>query len=326
VCPLAVILNCWLGEGFLFSDFGFGRFHGFSTTRRAVMKTMTFVLLLAIVLTACAPAPTPTPTPVPPTATPIPPPTPTPFTGSARVKLGDITMYFEVHGEGKPLILLHGALGSADVWSNQVPVFSLQYRVIALDSRGQGRTTDAEAPLGYHLMAEDTLRLMDYLGIDSAYVVGWSDGAVIGIDLAIHHPDRVKALVAYGANTSPEGLRADVIAYLRTASVADVDKDLVAEYSRLSPQPEHLPIIVEKLRTMALTQPNFTAEELAGIKVPTLILDGETEEEIRIDHVEAIAKAIPGATLIWLPGVGHYANIQTPNKWNSVVLDFLKDK
>jgi pimeloyl-ACP methyl ester carboxylesterase len=77
---------------------------------------------------------------------------------------------------------------------------------------------------------------------------------------------------------------------------------------------------------MLLTQPNFTVDELAGIKVPTLILDGETEEVIRIDHVEAIAKAIPGAKLIWLPGVGHYAPLQTPGKWNSVVLDFLKDK
>ena len=277
------------------------------------MKTMTLALLLAIVLSACAPAVTPTPTP-------------TPFSGSARVKLDDITMYFEVHGEGKPLILLHDGTGSAEDWSNQIPVFSLQYRVIALDNRGQGRTTDAEAPISYHLMAEDTLRLMDYLGIDSAYIVGWADGGVTGIDLAIHHPERVKALVAYGANTSPEGLQWTVIAYFRDASVADLEKDLGAEYLRLSPQPEHWPILIEKIRTMWLTQPNFTADELAGIKVPTLILDGETEEVMRIDHVEAIAKAIPGAKLIWLPLVGHYAHYQIPDKWNSVVLDYLKDK
>jgi len=290
------------------------------------MKTMTLALLLAIVLSACAPAVTPTPTPVPPTATPIPPPTPTPFSGSARVKLDDITMYFEVQGEGKPLILLHGGLGSAESWFYQVSVFSQQYRVIALDSRGQGRTTDAEAPISYHLMAEDTLRLMDYLGIDSAYLVGWSDGGIIGIDLAIHHPERVKALVAYGANTSPEGLQESLVTYLRDASVADLEKDNGAEYLRLSPQPEHLPIILEKLRTLDLTQPNFTADELAGIKVPTLILDGEKEEVIRVDHVEAIAKAIPGAKLIWLPDVGHFAPYDAADKWNSVVLDFLKDK
>ena len=75
-------------------------------------------------------------------------------------------MYFEVHGEGKPLILLLGGLSNTDAWINQIPVFSQQYRVIALDNRGQGRTTDSEAPISYHLMAEDTLRLMDYLGID----------------------------------------------------------------------------------------------------------------------------------------------------------------
>ena len=289
------------------------------------MKRALYVTsVLLIVLASCQTAPSPTP--LPPTLTPAPTVTPTPFSGSAHVKLDNITMYFEVHGEGKPLILLHSTLSSADVWFNQVPVFSQQYRVIALDSRGQGRTTDAEAPIDFHLMAEDTLRLMDYLGIDSAYLVGWGDGGIIGIDLAIHHPERVKALVAYGANTSPEGLQESIIAYLRDASVANIEKDYGAESLRLSPQPEHLPIIIEKLRTMLLTQPNFTADELAGVKIPTLILGGEKEEEIRIDHVEAIAKAIPGAKLILLPGVGHYAPIQTPEKWNSVVLGFLKDK
>ena len=97
--------------------------------------------------------------------------------------------------------------------------------MIALDSRGQGRTTDAEAQISYHLMAEDTLGLMDYLEVDSAYIVGWSDGGIIGIDLAIHHPERVKALVAYGANTSPEGLLESTIAYLRDTSVSDIEKD-----------------------------------------------------------------------------------------------------
>ena len=91
-------------------------------------------------------------------------------------------------------------------WFNQVPVFSKQYRLITPDYRGQGRTTNSDTPLSYDLMAEDIVRLMDYLGYDSAYIVGWSDGGTIAIDLAIHHPEHVKALVAYGAKINPNGL------------------------------------------------------------------------------------------------------------------------
>ena len=123
-----------------------------------ICKTVHFmfcILFLLTVLVGCAKS----------NNTPVPP-TPTPFIGSARVELGDITMYFVAQGEGKPLILLHGGLGCADDWRNQIYAFSKLYRLITPDNRGQGRTTDSIAPLSYHLMAEDTLRLMDYLGID----------------------------------------------------------------------------------------------------------------------------------------------------------------
>ena len=182
------------------------------------MKRLLILIgFLLIGLTSCqsAPAPTsvpPSPTPELSTPTPTPAVTPTPISGSERVKLGDSTLYYEVQGAGKPLILLHGGLASADAWVNQITVFAQHYRVIALDSRGQGRTTDAEAPITYHRIAEDTVGLIDYLGIDAAYVVGWSDGGIVGLDLAIHHPERVIALVAYGAHSSLEGLQESVVA------------------------------------------------------------------------------------------------------------------
>jgi len=245
---------------------------------------------------------------------------------SASVKLDDITMYFEEYGKGEPLILLTGGLRSTSAWVNQIPVFSQQYHVIALDSRGQGRTTDSEAPISYHLMAEDTLRLMDYLGIDSAYIVGWSDGGIIGIDLAIHHPERIRALVTYGANTTPDGLKPSEIKDLQNASVEDIQKSLSDEYRRLSPQPERLPIVIEKMRILWLTEPNFTAEELASIKTPTLIMQGQNDEVIRADHAESIAKAIPNAKFILLSGAGHDAMTKKSQEWNKAVLDFLKDK
>lgn len=289
------------------------------------MKRTFLVISILMMLAGCQTAPLSTPSP---TLTPIPSPTitPTPFVGNARVKLGDITMYFEAHGEGKPLILIHGGFGSADIWVNQVPVFSQQYYVITPDSRGQGRTTDSDAPLSYHLMAEDTLRLMDYLGIDSAYIVGWSDGGSIGIDLAIHHPERVTALVAFGASISPDSNQEDFLKNVQTMTVSDLKLWLGSKYLNMMPDPDRLPIILDKIKTMWLTEPNFTAEELSSITAPTLILDGEQDDVIHPDNAKVIAAAIPNAKLVMLPNVGHYAVTQMPDVWNKAVLDFLKDK
>jgi pimeloyl-ACP methyl ester carboxylesterase len=252
--------------------------------------------------------------------------TSTPFIGSARVELGDITMYFESHGAGDPLILLHGGFGSAEVWVNQIPVFSEHYYTITPDSRAQGRTTDSNAPISYQLMAEDIIHLMDYLEINSAYIVGWSDGGDIGIDLAIHHPERVRALVAYGANITPDGYQASFLDYVRNITVDDINQMVGTKYIEMMPNPEGLPTILEKIRTLYLTEPNFTPEELATITSPTLILDGQNETVIRLDHPKIIAELIPNAQLIILPNVGHSAVTEDPTDWNNVILKYLMDK
>ena len=240
------------------------------------------------------------------------------------LKVGDISMYVEQQGKGDAVIFLHGGMGSANSWSYQVPVFAKSYRVITLDSRGQGRTSDSSAPITYHLMAEDVVRLMDVLKIPTAYIVGWSDGGNIGIDLAIHHPERVKKVVAYGANTNPAGLQNHFLNYLRTATPEEMQRDNGSDFLALSAQPEYLPVIAEKIRKLWLSEPNFTSIQLSSIKAPTLIMDGAEEELIRPDHAKEIAAAIPNAKLVMLPNVGHYAIFRKPELWNKTVLGFLK--
>lgn len=240
------------------------------------------------------------------------------------IQLNDISMYVAQYGKGEPIIFLHGGMGSANSWADQVPVFAKNYRVITPDSRGQGRTSDSTAPLSYHLMAEDIIRLMDKLSLSSAYIVGWSDGGNIAIDIAIHHPERVKKIVAYGANINPAGLQKHFLEYLRKVSPEQMERDNGSEFLALSPHPENLPTIAKKIRSMWLAEPNFTAAELARIKTPVLIMDGEKEELIRPDHAREIAAAIPKATLVMLPNVGHYATFKTPKQWNEAVLNFLK--
>jgi len=240
------------------------------------------------------------------------------------VQLDDISMYFEVSGTGKPLVLLHGGLDSAKAWSRQIPVFARQYRVITPDSRGQGRSTDGDAPISYHQMAEDTLSLLDHLGIETATIIGWSDGANTALDLAIHHPERVAALVVYGAHTSPQALQESALADLQNTSIEELQRGLRSDYVAMSPDPQRLPAILEEIKTMWLTLPAFTRDELAGIRVPTLVLDGEDEEVVRPEHAAEIAAAIPDAQLVILPGVGHFAPAEKADAWNAAVLDFLR--
>lgn len=239
------------------------------------------------------------------------------------IKLDDISIYLEQYGKGEPIIFLHGGMGSANSWADQVPVFAKNYRVITPDSRGQARSSDSTAPLTYHLMAEDVIHLMDKLSLSSTYIVGWSDGGNIAVDMAIHHPERVKKFVAYGANINPAGLQKHFLEYLRTVSPEQMERDNGSDFLALSPHPENLPIIAKKIRQMWLAEPNFTATELGKITVPALIIDGQEEELIRPDHAKEIAAAIPKSKLIMLPGVGHYALFKTPKQWNDAVLSFL---
>ena len=140
---------------------------------------------------------------------PKPPAMPTPVE-SGMAPVNDIQMYYAVYGEGEPVLLIHGGLGNADVWGFQVPALAESHKVIVADSRGHGRSTRSDKPFGYELMADDYLALLDHLGIDKVALVGWSDGGIIGLDIAIRHPERLSRLFAFGANYTPEGVKASV--------------------------------------------------------------------------------------------------------------------
>ena len=236
------------------------------------------------------------------------------------VALNGIQVYYEIHGDGEPLIFLHGGLGNSDYWEKQVPVFSEKYQVILMDSRGHGRSTFDETPIGYSLMASDVIALMDYLSIEKASLVGWSDGGIIGLDLAINHPNRMKKIIAYGANFHPDGVRPDIEdnetfnAYVEKA---------IADYKALSPAPERVDEFFENIGNMWATEPNFSPEQLDSITVPILVLDGEDEEAILTEHTVEMAGMIPGSELILMPGTGHFAMWEQPEEFNQIVLDYL---
>jgi len=213
-----------------------------------------------------------------------------------------LNMYYEVHGEGPPLLLLHGGTGS--IPTKWIPFFSSQFRVIAMEQMGHGRTADViDRAFHFHDMAEDTVELMLQLGIERAVVVGYSDGGIIGIDMAIHHPERVTKLAVTGANSKVDGYTAENLEWARTFKPADLP--VSDAYARLSPDgPDHWPIVLGRLQRMWPVEPNFTREEMQSIKAPTLIIIGDGDI-VTPEHAVEMFRTIPNAQLCVVPHAGH---------------------
>jgi pimeloyl-ACP methyl ester carboxylesterase len=250
---------------------------------------------------------------------PIPLPMPQPLK-SGLAPVNGISMYYAIYGHGPPILLIHGGLSNADVWSAEIPGLAAHHEVIVADSRGHGRSTMTDAPITYDLMASDYLALLDYLAVSKVAVVGWSDGGVIGLDLAIHHPDRLTALYAQAANASPDGLTWTPTAAdaLRSPGGRDLE-----EYKRLSPTPDRFIALRKAIFEMWATEPHFTREQLASIEVRTAIVIGDHDQMVRGDHTRYMANTIPGAQLIILPDVSHFALLQDPVTYVRTVLDFI---
>lgn len=213
-----------------------------------------------------------------------------------------LNMYYEVHGDGPPLLLLHG--GSGSIPEKWIPLFSPQFQVIAFEQMGHGRTADViDRPFRYHDMAEDTIELMRHLEIDNASFLGYSDGGIISIDIAIHHPERVTKLVITGANARLDGYTAENLAWIDSF---DPDQASISEaYARLSPDgPGHWPVVLTRLKQMWAVEPSYTPEQLQSIKAPTLIIVGDSDI-VTPEHAVAMFRSIPSAQLCVVPGAGH---------------------
>ena len=221
---------------------------------------------------------------------------------------------------GAPVILLHGGLGNSDYFGKQVPALAKKYRVIVMDSRGHGRSSRDATPYGYDLMASDVLGLLDYLKIKRAAVIGWSDGAILGLDIAIHHPERISKLFAFAANSDPSGVADISASTVFNAYIARTGE----EYAKLSPTPTEFQAFLDQIGKMWASQPNFTKEQLAAIKTPTWIVDGDRDEAIKRENTSFMAATIPGAGLLILPQVSHFAFLQDPDGFNAALLHFLK--
>lgn len=224
-----------------------------------------------------------------------------------------IKIYYETYGEGEPLLLLHGNSTSISLFQRQIPVFLKQFKVIAVDTRGQGKSSEDGKRYTYDLFADDMNALLDYLKLDSVNIVGWSDGGNTGLIMAMKYPAKVKKLVTMGANVFIDNTVVDKWVF---KELAKQKKELKADSSSWA---------ANRLRLieLLLTEPNHSFKELNAIKCPVLVVAGE-KDIIKEEHTKAIAENIPNSTLLIAEKETHYFPSDNPTAFNKAVIDFIK--
>ncbi|RFZ93024.1 alpha/beta hydrolase [Mucilaginibacter conchicola] len=229
-----------------------------------------------------------------------------------------IKMYYEVYGKGEPLLIIHGNGGSINNFLFQIPYFAKKYQVILADSRAQGKTIDHADSLSYEMITDDLNGLLDHLKIKNANVIGWSDGGIEGLLLAMRHPDKVKKLAVTGANLRPDTTAVDP--FLQKAVLAE-NIQAADSLKKMKTVPAGMK---NQLKVMHLLsyEPNIKNEALRSITCPVLVIGGD-HDVITTRHTLEIFENIPKAYLWILPNSGHSTPIFYRDMFNQVVGDFL---
>jgi pimeloyl-ACP methyl ester carboxylesterase len=229
-------------------------------------------------------------------------------------------IWYATYGSGAPVILLHGGLGHSGNWGYQVPMLvGLGYRAVLIDSRGHGRSTRDLRPYTYELMASDVLAVMDALHLEKAAMVGWSDGACTALIHAHRVPARVAGVFFFACNMDPSGTKTMEMSPIIERCLMRHTKD----YAELSSTPDQFKAFAEAVGEMQRNEPSYSARDLAEIRVPVAIVQSKRDEFIKPEHADYLAKSIPGAELIWLSDGTHFAPLQRPELFNSVLRSFL---
>jgi pimeloyl-ACP methyl ester carboxylesterase len=225
-----------------------------------------------------------------------------------------VRFYYEIYGEGVPVLLIHGNGESIGIFKGQIGDLASHHRVIAMDSRGQGKSELGTAALTYEQMAEDTNALLNHLRLRQVKVLGWSDGGIIGLLLTIHHPDKVGMLAVMGANLQPDA----GYPWAVDGIVRKRDRITAQLASGKNPKPLQLQL---QLLDLVGNQPHIPLTDLATITVPTLVMAAD-RDVVRDEHTLSMFHAIPKSQLAIFPGATHMIPAQDPARFNRTVLDF----
>lgn len=249
------------------------------------------------------------------------------LTNGKHVSINEAQIYYETYGEGTPLLLLHGGVGSIINFQECIPTLAEHFKVIAVDSPGHGRSSHLDS-LSYPLMADYISQFIDHLQLDSLYIMGWSDGGIIGLYLAADRPDKVKKLLAIGVNTGTNGLSKDLLDWTNNGLIdwaKDKDGWWMKTHLPLLSQPEKIDEYLENTKKMWLTEIYIPQTKVQSIKVPTMIMLGD-KDSIKKEHTLEIYRDIENAQLCILPNTGHYVFGKSGKLVNQIAIDFFHEK
>ena len=241
-----------------------------------------------------------------------------------------INLYYETHGSGRPMVLLHGGLGSGEMFGPILPALAEQHRLIVPDLQGHGRTADIDRPLDVRSMADDIAALIDHLGLEKPDVVGYSLGGGVALQLALRHPEKVGRLVSASANIRRSAIYPEMLAQQGQVSAAAAefmkDTPMYELYQRVAPRPEDFPRLLDKIGAAMAQDFDFTAE-VRGLRVPTLIVAADADMAPPSHYIEVFGlldggvrdggwggegRPKGGHALAILPGLTHYDIVGSP--------------
>lgn len=229
---------------------------------------------------------------------------------SGYADVNGLHMYYELYGQGSPLVLLHGGMLTIDLnFATLIPALAREHQLIGVEMQGHGRTADTGREITPAALASDVVGLLDQLGIDRAHVFGHSMGGAVALELGVNHPGRVRSLVPASASVRPDGLHEDLTDPARQATSARMPTqqdflDFQDAYQRLSPHPDHFNDFLTTLSQSTADTQGWSAEQLATITAPTLLVLGD-RDFTTVEHGALMQQLIPGAQLAILPGTTH---------------------
>jgi pimeloyl-ACP methyl ester carboxylesterase len=258
-------------------------------------------------------------------------------------EVNGVNLYFEIHGTGRPMILLHGGLGSGEMFGPTLPQLAERHQVILPDLQGHGRTADIDRPIDIRLMADDIAALIDHLGLDKPDVVGYSLGGGVALFTAVKHPDKVRRLVAASAHAWRSAIPPEMLAQQAqvNAAAAEFMKDtpMYELYQRVAPRPEDFPRLLDKVGE-SMAQDYDYSEEVRSLQVPTLLVAADADMAPPSHYVEMFklldgglrdggwmgeGRPKGGHALAILPGLTHY-NLGSSPLFATVILALLHDQ
>lgn len=284
------------------------------TTRSLVLVLLPSALLLSCSKPDSAPAPIPDPAAQ---------------VTSGYAEINSVKLYYEITGEGEPLLLLHGGLGGSDHFSKFTPSLSGSFKVITVDRRGHGRSYDNGEPYTYAAFADETAAFLDHLHLDSVNILGFSDGGVVGYHLASTYPNKVRKLVAVGANFLVNGMTEEAIEFtknrLTPEGLRETFPEIEREYRATNPQPENFETFLTRSNDLWLRNPYLTEDQMMGIRAPVLFVVGE-KDAVRIEHVLLMRTLVENSQMCVLPGATHFVLGENPKVVLPILMDFLSKR